>query len=322
MDSPRGIKEKTGWFEKIVKSYKPAPEQKTAAKKHSLLLMLDEFATLGRLSFFESGLTFMAGYGIRAYLIVQSLNQLEKAYGQNNSIVDNCHVRITYGALNEQTALRISKLLGEKTEIRKSMNFAGNRLAPWLGHVMESEQESARNLLTPGEILQLPVDDALVMVGGMPPYRGKKITYYQDARFDGRPFLDPPAVKSEKIRHPENVWLSMSIVETAVKPESNANENDTPPLASYGVSEETRAVAEGEGLVPADMYYGKEPLIEEGKSLAQFIESDGQELTDKERTIKQEKDQELKEHIVHEKINKRARQMEISRSDSGGGLPL
>ena len=39
------------------------------AAKRQLLLMLDEFPALGRLDFFESSLSFMAGYGLRAFLI-------------------------------------------------------------------------------------------------------------------------------------------------------------------------------------------------------------------------------------------------------------
>ena len=61
-----------------------------------LLLMLDEFPALGRLDFFESALAFMAGYGMRAFLIAQSLNQIVKAYGENNAILDNCHVRVAF----------------------------------------------------------------------------------------------------------------------------------------------------------------------------------------------------------------------------------
>src|SRR3546814_16978634 len=66
------------------------------ARRHKLLLMLDEFPALGRLDFFETALAFMAGYGIRCFLIAQSLNQIDKAYGQNHSILDNCHVRVTF----------------------------------------------------------------------------------------------------------------------------------------------------------------------------------------------------------------------------------
>ena len=114
------------------------------ARRHQLLLMLDEFPALGRLDFFESALAFMAGYGLRAFLIAQSLNQIDKAYGANHSILDNCHVRIAFATNDERTAKRISEALGTATELRAQRNYAGHRLAPWLGHLMVSRQETAR----------------------------------------------------------------------------------------------------------------------------------------------------------------------------------
>jgi len=129
-------------------------------RRHRLLLMLDEFPALGRLDFFESALAFMAGYGIKSFLIAQSLNQIEKAYGANNSVLDNCHVRVAFATNDERTAKRVSDALGTATELRDSTNYAGHRLSPWLGHLMVSRQETARPLLTPGEVMQLsPADD-------------------------------------------------------------------------------------------------------------------------------------------------------------------
>lgn len=155
-------------------------------RKHQLLMMLDEFPALGRLDFFETALAFMAGYGIRAYLIAQSLNQISKAYGENNAILDNCHVRIAFSSNDERTAKRISDALGTATELRAQRNYAGNRLSPWLSHVMVSRQETARPLLTPGEVMQLPATDELVMVSGLPPIRAKKLRYYEDRNFAAR----------------------------------------------------------------------------------------------------------------------------------------
>lgn len=165
------------------------------ARRHRLLLMLDEFPALGRLDFFESALAFMAGYGIRSFLIAQSLNQIDKAYGANHSILDNCHVRVTFATNDERTAKRISETLGTATELRAQRNYAGHRLAPWLGHLMVSRQETARPLLTPGEVMQLPPDDAVVMVSGHAPIRAKKLRYYADANFKRR-VLTPPALAS------------------------------------------------------------------------------------------------------------------------------
>src|ERR1700730_5414209 len=155
-------------------------------RRYQLLLMLDEFAALGRLDFFETALAFQAGYGIRAFLICQSLNQLAKAYGENNSILDNCHVRIAFACNDERTAKRISDALGIATEQRAMKNYAGHRLSPWLAHLMVSRQETARPLLTAGEVMQLPTTDEIVMVAGLPPIRAKKIRYYEDRAFCGR----------------------------------------------------------------------------------------------------------------------------------------
>jgi type IV secretion system protein VirD4 len=70
-------------------------------------------------------------------------------------------------------------------------NYAGHRLSPWLGHLMVSRQETARPLLTAGEIMQLPTDDELVLVSGCPPIRAKKVRYYKDKRLQQR-ILPPP----------------------------------------------------------------------------------------------------------------------------------
>jgi type IV secretion system protein VirD4 len=171
-------------------------ELETKRRRHRLLLMLDEFPALGRLDFFESALAFMAGYGLKSFLIAQSLNQIEKAYGQNNSILDNCHVRVSFASNDERTARRVSDALGTATEMRAMKNYAGHRLSPWLGHLMVSRQETARPLLTPGEVMQLPQDDELVLVSGCHPIRAKKARYYYDAEMKTR-ILPPPTLSGD-----------------------------------------------------------------------------------------------------------------------------
>jgi type IV secretion system protein VirD4 len=158
---------------------------------HRLLMLLDEFPTLGRLSFFESALAFSAGYGIKCFLICQSLNQLEAAYGRDNSIVDNCHVRMAYAANRAETAKTISELMGQTTASKKQRSLSGKGVFG-ARSVSESDQEFARPLMTPDEVLRLPFDDALLFVGGMPPYRGRKVMYYLDRRLAPRAGLAPP----------------------------------------------------------------------------------------------------------------------------------
>lgn len=179
------------------------------AGRHRLLLMLDEFPALGRLDFFESALAFMAGYGLKSFLIAQSLNQIEKAYGPNNSILDNCHVRVSFATNDERTAKRVSDALGTATEMKAMKNYAGHRLSPWLGHLMVSRSETARQLLTPGEIMQLPPTDEIVMVAGTPPIRAKKARYYEDARFKER-ILPPPELVRPAQGRPDD-WSQLPI---------------------------------------------------------------------------------------------------------------
>src|SRR4051812_6075164 len=166
-------------------------ELESKDRHHRLLLMLDEFPALGRLDFFESALAFMAGYGLKSFLIAQSLNQIEKVYGPNNAILDNCHVRVSFATNDERTARRVSDALGTATELRAMKNYAGHRLSPWLGHLMVSRQETARPLLTPGEVMQLPPEDELVLVSGVPPIRARKAKYFEDSRLVER-VLPPP----------------------------------------------------------------------------------------------------------------------------------
>jgi type IV secretion system protein VirD4 len=70
-------------------------------------------------------------------------------------------------------------------------NYAGHRLSPWLGHLMVSRQETARPLLTPGEVMQLPNDEELVLVSGCQPIRAKKARYYEDAELKARILASP-----------------------------------------------------------------------------------------------------------------------------------
>jgi type IV secretion system protein VirD4 len=177
-------------------------------RRHRVLLMLDEFPALGRLDFFESALAFMAGYGLKAFLIAQSLNQIEKAYGANNSILDNCHVRVSFATNDERTAKRVSDALGTATEMRAMKNYAGHRLSPWLGHLMVSRSETARPLLTPGEVMQLPPADEIIMIAGVPPIRAKKARYFEDKRFTER-VLPPPSLVTKQAAVRPGSWATI-----------------------------------------------------------------------------------------------------------------
>jgi type IV secretion system protein VirD4 len=226
-------------------------------RRHRMLLMLDEFPALGRLDFFESALAFMAGYGLKAFLIAQSLNQIEKAYGPNNSILDNCHVRVAFATNDERTARRISDALGTATELRAMRNYAGHRLSPWLGHLMVSRQETARHLLTPGEVMQLPSTDEVVLISGVPPIRAQKTRYYEDKRLKSR-VLPPPALIGDRAGTPgdrpaaqADDWTTLIISDPVAAANGGpvANPLKHEDAANGGIRREP-ALPEHEAIVP------------------------------------------------------------------------
>lgn len=219
------------------------------ADRHRLLLMLDEFPALGRLDFFESALAFMAGYGLKSFLIAQSLNQIEKAYGPNNSILDNCHVRVSFATNDERTAKRVSDALGTATEMRAMKNYAGHRLSPWLGHLMVSRSETARPLLTPGEVMQLPPTDEIVMVAGTPPIRASKARYFEDGRLQSR--ISAPPVPKAPATMVQDPWNQLPIPPRPfiipAKPTKQSKKQ-----ASGGGEEQQHAMQLGEKLPPRE----------------------------------------------------------------------
>lgn len=76
---------------------------------------------------------------------------------------------LSFATNDERTEKRVSDGLGVATEIRSQRDYAGHRLPPWLGHLMVLGQESARPLMTVGEVMQIPAREEIVMLAGCPP---------------------------------------------------------------------------------------------------------------------------------------------------------
>ncbi len=239
------------------------PARRAAGRSSSrLLMMLDEFPALGRLDFFESALAFMAGYGIRAVLIAQSLNQIQKAYGEHDAILDNCHVRVCFATNDERTAKRISDALGTATELRAMKNYAGHRLAPWLSHLMVSRQETARPLLTSGEVMQLPPTDEIVMVAGLPPIRAKKLRYYEEPAFRDRVLAAPTLSERGYPDSPPargDDWTGAAPIGAQA---ADAAEAALPDPANGGIRQEPE-LPEHEAIVPARELAGEFAILDD-----------------------------------------------------------
>jgi len=196
-----------------------------AGYRHRLLLMIDEFPALGRLEVFQEALAYIAGYGLKAYLITQDLSQLYAAYGREESIVSNCHVRVAFAPNKIETGELLSKMAGVMTVHRTTRSYSGHRLSPALTQMTAARQETARNLLTPDEAMRLPglrfengravAGDEIVFVAGHSPIYGQQILYFQDPVFSVRAKIAPPYV-SDKVRVTAHVSDGMNTPQASI----------------------------------------------------------------------------------------------------------
>jgi type IV secretion system protein VirD4 len=156
---------------------------------------------------FADALSYMAGYGLKAYLITQDIRQIVDAYGNNESIVSNCHVRIAFAPNQFETAELLSKMTGTTTVAKATYNFSGSRFSPVMGHVNASVDHVERPLMTPDEVLRLKPPQKrgdraserivapgqmLIFVSGHYPILGTQMLYFLDPTLTARAELSPP----------------------------------------------------------------------------------------------------------------------------------
>lgn len=176
--------------------------------KHRLLMMLDEFPSLGRLEILQESLAFIAGYGIKCYLICQDINQLksrETGYGMDETITSNCHVQNAYPPNRIETADHLSKLTGQTTIVKEQITTSGRRTSALLGQVSRTTQEVQRPLLTADECLRMPgpqknhegliekAGDMVIYVAGFPAIYGVQPLYFKDRIFQARASIQAPS---------------------------------------------------------------------------------------------------------------------------------
>ncbi|MCH8726003.1 type IV secretory system conjugative DNA transfer family protein [Neisseria gonorrhoeae] len=175
--------------------------------KHKMLAMLDEFPSLGKLEIMQESLAFIAGYGIKCYLICQDLNQLksrETGYGPDETITSNCHVQNAYPPNRIETAEHLSKPTGITTVVKEQITTSGKRVSAMLGQVSRTTQEVQRPLLTADECMRMPgpvkdasglitqAGDMVIYVAGYPAIYGRQTLYFKDPVFEARSKVPPP----------------------------------------------------------------------------------------------------------------------------------
>lgn len=218
-----------------------------AGYKHRLLMLLDEFASLGKLDMAERALSYSAGFGVKFLLIIQDLDQINKVYGRENGIIGNCHIRIAYATNNLSTGEYLSKQAGLQTVLKESITTSGKRSNWVLSSTSVSTQEVQRPLITPDEASRLPImtkvsvtrlqitfpwftqvsvmqpGDMLIFAAGYPGIYGKQILYFTDPVFLRRARVTAPKASDSTLAAPGSPKA-----ETAILYEQENDVPDTP----------------------------------------------------------------------------------------------
>lgn len=170
-----------------------------------VLVILDEFARIGRAQVIASAFSYVAGYGIRLLPVIQSRSQLRAVYGEHvaNEIVANCGVEVAFTPKELRVANELSERIGYvgQESVTKSLTIHGI-----LANRSKSMSDQRRALLLPQELMQFPDGELLLLRGGIPPIHGDKIRFYADRLFRSRVMAAPAVLPIPKtIRDDEDL---------------------------------------------------------------------------------------------------------------------
>lgn len=90
------------------------------ATGHPVLMVLDEFAGLKRMSAIESAVAQIAGFGVKLFFVLQSLEQLKGTYKDHwETFLSNAGLKIFFSIEDHFTREYVSKLIGETEIVRE-----------------------------------------------------------------------------------------------------------------------------------------------------------------------------------------------------------
>ncbi|MDB4989830.1 MAG: Conjugal transfer protein TraG [Myxococcaceae bacterium] len=187
-------------FQRLTEEMAVKNGQAARPHKYKLLLLLNEFAQLGRMDTLEAALPICPSYGIQAMLYVQQFAQLRAAYGDEETLSGQCAIRVFYPPNSFDAAEEISAAIGKTTAVSRT---------PRQGRQQQTtERETTRDVLSPDEILRMPgptkvidehgeeriraAGDVIVFKTGTAPIYARQILFWEDPVLLARSQLAPP----------------------------------------------------------------------------------------------------------------------------------
>lgn len=160
------------------------PSNNSDALKYQCCLLMDEFTALGVIPAIQHGVSYIAGYGLRLMLIIQTPSQVTDLYGRDatRTFFTNFGCQIVYPPREQSDADEYSKLIGYETYKAKSTSRSVGKG----GSRSTSTSDQRRAVMNPDELKMMPKSDCIISLGNSRPIYAKKIVYYTDPVFAKR----------------------------------------------------------------------------------------------------------------------------------------
>ena len=160
------------------------PSNNPDVLKYQCCLLMDEFTALGVIPAIQHGVSYIAGYGLRLLLIIQTPSQVTDLYGRDatRTFFTNFGCQIVYPPREQTDAEEYSKLVGYETYKAKSVSRSSGKGSSR----STSTSDQRRAVMNPDEMKMMPKSDCIISLGNSRPIYAKKIVYYTDPVFAKR----------------------------------------------------------------------------------------------------------------------------------------
>jgi type IV secretion system protein VirD4 len=176
------------WFRMIVTLALLMCERVDLKPEPPLLMLLDEFPTLGHMRPIEVAAGQIAGFGVRIWTVLQDLTQLRRYYKESwETFMGNSGATVFFGNADNTTLEYVSKKLGTiGFDLRRASGASPSaRLG---GAKIIEEQLQLSRLLEPHEVELMFAREqwrALVLYPGLAPLIVRRADYRKDEAFKG-----------------------------------------------------------------------------------------------------------------------------------------
>jgi len=173
------------FFDALVNLNTDATPEEDPTIQHQGLIILDEFARLGRMESLAEAAQYVRGYGMRLLYVIQNKAQLRAKYGADSAedIFDNTGAEIVFGANDLKLTKELSDRMGDQTINVTTKNRP--RFMAWLNPSKQSEAEHPhrRPLMLAQEVARMDPCEQIVLRGGMLPLKTQRACWYNDPNF-------------------------------------------------------------------------------------------------------------------------------------------